>query len=774
MTSEHSSFKHNTAAPLLDRVSLILICLILLTPTWGLATAAWVAQLDLLGVTVVVAWTVSIALVSRPWRARTIHTLMLMYGVVWATIVAISFMPDKVYGWTWLDSIRHLLVRLGEHIYLWGEAVATGGVGKDNTIFFLFLTAIFWLITYVAVWSTVRRRSLWWAVAPAGIVLLINMYYYGGPQSLFWILIVYLFGVMLYMARLYTLNQEQRWSLGRVRFEPEIRHDFLMIGAGIAVAVVAFGAIAPNVAGAPQLSDLWREVSRPVRSVEDSFSRLFAGLEPHGIPYANPFGRTLALLGQRNLSDEVVLEVRAPEGQYWQGVIYDVYTGSAFQSSDTDRVIVDANQSPAPLKFEERKFLTQTVTTFFPNSSLVFAASQPVALSQAAAIEVYRETAGSDAAMWSTIDALNSGEQYQVASAISTATTEQLRAAGRTYPEVIRNRYLQLPPSVPLRVRELARQIVKDAQANNAYDEAAALETWLRGNIKYNDQISAPGLRQDGVDYFLFQVKEGYCDYYASAMAVMARAIGLPARVVTGYTEGEFDDKRKVYVVHQYNAHTWTEIYFPNYGWIQFEPTASQPILARPLLAAENAASPNISPNPSDVIPPLNQRDRPERSPEDVEALGSSTSSQASSQRVVSILMTVALAVIGLALLGGSAWIGMRVYEERGVARNLSTGGTWIFARLTRMAHWLRVKLNPAQTPYEQAQAIGQAVPLGSADIERVAALYVQERYGRANADLNEARALWQRLRKPIWLMGLRRRLPHWDFSWQRLKRRQR
>ena len=79
-------------------------------------------------------------------------------------------MPDKVYGFTWLDSLRHLIVRLGEHIYLWLEAVSTGGVGKDNTIFLMVLAAGFWLITYVAVWNTIRRQHLWRVIAPAGIV----------------------------------------------------------------------------------------------------------------------------------------------------------------------------------------------------------------------------------------------------------------------------------------------------------------------------------------------------------------------------------------------------------------------------------------------------------------------------------------------------------------------------------------------------------------------------------------------------------------------------
>jgi hypothetical protein len=133
--------------------------------------------------------------------------------------------------------------------------------------------------------------------------------------------------------------------------------------------------------------------------------------------------------------------------------------------------------------------------------------------------------------------------------------------------------------------------------------------------------------------------------------------------------------------------------------------------------------------------------------------------------------MTLAVVATAVLVTISATWMGMRVYEGRGVARDLSTGGIWAFARLTRMARWLRVRLTPAQTPYEQAQAIGRVVPTDSAGIERVAELYVQERYGRASADLSEARTLWNRLRKPIWMTGFRQRLPRWKFSLQRVRR---
>jgi transglutaminase-like putative cysteine protease len=740
-----------------DWIAVVLAILIVFCASASVAMAEWVPSLDVLSLTVVVSGSVGALIATSRWRPRTAHVIMLLYGLAWVTLLSISDMPDKVYGFTWLDSVRQLVIRLGEHIYIWFEAISSGGVGKDNAIFLLVLSAGFWLIAYLTVWNTIRRQRLWLAVAPAGIILLVNMYYYGGQEVLAFWLIVYLFAVLLYAARLYTLWQEVRWQFGRIRFKPEIERDFLQIGAMIALAAVLFGTVVPTFAGAPQISGLWREISRPVRSVEDTFSRLFSGLQPHGLPYNNPFGRTLALLGQRNLGTELVMEVRSPESRYWQGVIYDRYTGGAFQSSDAEQVAVTANEQIAPTQFRQRSLLTQTVTVFFPNNTLIFAAPQPVAINQTGWLD---QLPGGEFSMWTTLSPLGPGDTYRVISAVSRATIEQLRSAGSNYPPAIRERYLQLPDTLPGRVPELARQIVTDAKAATPYDQAVALETWLRVNITYNDQIASPAPGQDGVDYVLFVTKQGFCDYYASAMAVMARSLGLPSRVATGFAPGTFDSKRGVYQVYQNNAHTWVEVYFPNYGWIQFEPTASQPSLER-LSDSDVANDPN-SPDKAREDP----THRGGRQPEDEEfdpfngpasELNLPENTTASAAQLPLVLV-VSGAIAGLILLvAGGGWAGIWWYENRRAPRQTG-GGTWAFARLTRLGSWLRVKLSTAHTPFEQAQLIGQVVPKRQSEIDHLADLYVRERYGRAAVDVQETRSIWQRIHWSLWRAGFKRR----------------
>ena len=748
----------------IDRLALILIGVAVFSSAWSVASAEWMPRLDLLGNVALIGLLLGTVIATRRWRSRTAHGVMLLYGVAVVMLITLDQMPDKIYGWTWLDTLRLMIIRLGEHIWLWLNAIATGGVGKDNTIFLMFLSALYWLIGFSAAWNTFRYQHMWRAVAPAGLILLINTYYYGGSSPLANLLVVYIFAVLLYAARLFTLNQQQHWASGRVGHSAEIQRDFLRIGSGIALAAVLFGAIAPSVLGAPQISNLWHEVSRPMRSVEDSFSRMFSGLEAHGLPYTNPFGRTLALTGARLLGNEPVMEVQADQGRYWQAVAYDVYTSNGWQNSESQRLTLNPSDPPLALNYLQRVIVTQTFTLHFPDNSLIFAAPDPVAANRPVWVETFSGNTSPDATMWTSIQPMSDGDIYRVQSSLSVATIEELRAAGSNLPRAITDRYLQLPNSLPGRVRDLARQIVTQANATNEYDQAAALESWLRSNIAYDESIVGPRAGQDGVDYVLFEAKKGYCDYYASAMAVMARSLGIPARVATGFASGEYDAQRGLYQVYQYDAHTWVEVYFPQYGWIEFEPTASQPAIVRNRVDSNKTANPSGNSNGvNDGLANFRTR-TPRAGEQEFDFLGGSSqatpspSTKPGTTATGQTLWLMIAAVAAIVLIFG-ALIAMWLFENRDRPKR-TRPGEWAFARMTRMAQWLRVPLSSAQTPFEQADQLKATMPKSAGRIDRIAGLFVRERYGRTDTDRSEARSTWNQLHWKMWWFGLVRRFP--------------
>jgi hypothetical protein len=166
--------------------------------------------------------------------------------------------------------------------------------------------------------------------------------------------------------------------------------------------------------------------------------------------------------------------------------------------------------------------------------------------------------------------------RYQATSDIAQTSASSLRRAGQAYPPEVLSSYLGLP-ALDSRIPELARKIT--ASADNDYDRAAALETYLRTHFGYSLQLSRT-VPHDPLANFLFERRQGHCEYFASSMAVMLRILGIPSRVVNGFRTGEFNDLTSQYVVRASNAHSWVEAYFPSHGWVAFDPTPGASIAA--------------------------------------------------------------------------------------------------------------------------------------------------------------------------------------------------
>ena len=181
----------------------------------------------------------------------------------------------------------------------------------------------------------------------------------------------------------------------------------------------------------------------------------------------------------------------------------------------------------------------------------------------------YRMLASDGGGAVYNLDSQRSISRYEADSDIATATPAELRTAGRDYPLLIAGQYLRLPP-LDSRVPQLAAQITKPA--GNDFDKAAAIENYLRTRFGYTLQLPQTPVK-DPIANFLFERRQGHCEYFASSMAVMLRTIGIPSRVVTGFRSDEFNDLTGNYVVRAKDAHAWVEAYFPGYGWQTFDPT---------------------------------------------------------------------------------------------------------------------------------------------------------------------------------------------------------
>ncbi|MCS7207658.1 MAG: transglutaminase domain-containing protein [Dehalococcoidia bacterium] len=339
-------------------------------------------------------------------------------------------------------------------------------------------------------------------------------------------------------------------------------------------------------------------------------------------------------------------------------------------------------------------------------------------------------------------DRLAAGFRYQITSAVSIATEEDLRQAGTDYPSWVTDRYLQLPESLPSRVRELAQTLTRNAPT--PYDKALAIQEYLH-TYTYTLNVEAPPFDADGVDYFLFVSKKGYSEYFASAMTVLLRAVGVPARVAAGYAPGVLDQEKKVFVVRDLDSHAWTQVYFPGYGWIDFEPTPGRP-------APPRGPLPEMSTEGGDIaVGALEDAFFPE---DDVflgeEGGGGMAPRGALRPWSLSLLTSGGvLAVLALAL-----WL---LYQRTVAAAGRAED---IFRRMVWLGGLAGVPLEPHQTPHEFAQRLGQVAPEAEGDIGYIADAFARTRYGRQSLGMEEQERLrqaWRLARRALWRKVLRR-----------------
>ena len=288
-------------------------------------------------------------------------------------------------------------------------------------------------------------------------------------------------------------------------------------------------------------------------------------------------GDSLDIVGGVEQSPEPRFTVTAEEPQLWRTGSYDRYTGDGW--------VQTSNPSPlAETGFDEPSGETTELTQTFEirtSMSQFPAAWQPVGVDDAIADDAL---VGPDNGL--EIDGtLAEGQTVEVTSAVADPDSDELAEAGRAYPESVVERYTQLPDSTPDRVGERTEQITQNA--DNPFEKAVVIQQWLEANRGYSIDIDRP--EGDIADAFLFEMDAGYCTYFATTMVTMLRAEEIPARMAVGYSSGEQVGEDE-WLVRGLNSHAWVEVYFPDVGWVEFDPTPSAPRQETEMLALGDSA----------------------------------------------------------------------------------------------------------------------------------------------------------------------------------------
>ncbi|WP_436928558.1 transglutaminase TgpA family protein [Halosimplex halobium] len=337
------------------------------------------------------------------------------------------------------------------------------------------------------------------------------------------------------------------------------RGDSLKAAEPLAVllaALIVLSAVAPVVpAGPSRTADTW-----------SSFQT--GGPGAGGTVEANLVraDSQLGVAGNLSLSPAVRFRVESDAESYWRIGSYDRYTGDGWVRTGSSHSYSGRLRGPAG----QSRTVRQTVTAI-DEIGVLPAAWKPVEVDGSVA-ERTRVTDLDGLALDGT---LASGERYSVTSRVPVASARDLRSAGTDYPSAVAERYTRLPSSTPDRVGERTARIT--ARADNPYATARVVERWLENNKNYSLDVQRP--RGNVADEFLFEMDAGYCTYFATTMVTMLRSQDIPARMAVGYTPGERVAEDE-WVVRGYNAHAWVEVFFPDVGWVRFDPTPAGPRLS--------------------------------------------------------------------------------------------------------------------------------------------------------------------------------------------------
>lgn len=705
--------------------SLLLVWAMLLVASMAIMQADLIDGLHIVPIAATLALVAGWLLGKSAFSERTAHLFAIIYGLFFVTWLVGTTLP---FDGPWRVRIFDLVGRQVD----WLQKLIDGVTSRDGIVFVIQTTAVFWLLGYLAGWFTFRRTYVWRVVIPIGVVLLSVVYYYNGPKPLLVYLAIYTLLALLFVAVTYLAGEESRWRTDSVRYDRAIQFDFLRAGLLAALLALLLAWSLPGMKASAGFSEALTDAGGPWRSFQDTWTRLFSSLRSYGAGTSDPYADTMVLGGPRSVGNTLVMDVRVsqelPYGVYWQAIAYDTYVDGGWRVIESDVEPVTHFPDEGPLNLpavQGREVITQTVTNYLPNSSFIYAAPEVLSTDRQMFVDAtYDEQGQTLVTALRSRFILRQGDQYQVASRVSTADATSLRTASTDYPQWVRDRYLQLPDTLTPRTLDLSEQLT--AGYENSYDKAIAVRDYLRANIDYNDQIAAAPEGVEPLDYVLFDLKQGYCTYYASAMAVMLRAQGVPARVVSGYALGEYDPAVQNYRVRAVNAHTWVEVYFPNYGWIHFEPTQSIPVVERPSSAtAGEGLEPAVAQPPTERNPLDDELADLERA----NGLLGDTAEQANRGLFGDVpWWQVAIGLALLLIAGTALWAANRYNREveGDVGRSYLRLGEW--------ARVLGISWRAAQTPYEQADALVAVVPQGQQPIRNLTRQYVLRLFSPARA----------------------------------------
>jgi transglutaminase-like putative cysteine protease len=649
----------------------------------------------------------------------------------------------------------------------YNDLVVLGIRSAETSVFLLTLGALMWTTGQFAAFNLFRRDRAMPAVLVGGLVLLVNMSVTIRVQYIH--LIVFAALAMLLLVRMNLHEQRDGWRRRRIGDAGYVSGLFMRGGLTF-VSLTLVGAIllAATASSAP-LANAWRNLDDQLLSLGTELNRWAGGVTGAARGPSGLFTSSQTIRGVWESSRQVVFTAATSDGEgyYWRGATYDDFDGTTWQQRDragarvapgAELLAVTSDGLPDT---RGRREVTVTITSVDLAGGTVLAPEAPRVADRET--EVYTNGEAGPFVGVDLVEGVAPGESYTISSLVPVpdaeaggVTAADLAAAGVDYPAWTR-RYVEIrPDSIGQGTYDTADRIVAQLpdDRRDPYHVAVAVQQFLyrTGGFQYSTDVRGLCGRDKVVDCFL-RTRRGYCEYFATAMAMLLRTQQIPARMVMGYLPGtKLPDG--TFQVDRTAAHAWVEVYFPGYGWIRFDPTpgnqenGQQPTTldpGDPQPAPSGSAGPRRTPNFDGGPEPL------EPEPEDPPTGGQVIpTGPPPADPGPGALIAVALLV---------AVLGALIVVAR-LRRVTTTEPDLAYRSVARIATRFGYGPRATQTAYEYAATLGDVVPSVRGELQVVARAKVESQYARRALEgdaLEALRMAYARIRLRLLRLAVRR-----------------
>ena len=560
-----------------DPIAVGSLFLIVFLTTYSLELTYWTYDLNRITSIALLGTIAGILIGQSMYRRKFSIALVFLYAVLiffYQFIFSLSNEPK------WVDRITTLGGRFQSTL---GQAIENVPL-DDGIIFLSFMAVIFCLTSITAGYSFTRNGKPW---LPLGIIVCIfyTIQFFLSPIHRNGLMIIaFNLLVVLFYGRVFYLHQNRRWTA------LDYQEDYETSGFITKTIFVISMIFAITAWCIPYLNNKFLQTTNEKiyhsgRNYSESWERIRNFLYPLKPQYGygdGLFPEALSLGLSKNLDKNMVFQVHIPESSshfgryYWKARVYTFYESGYWGNESLEFSSLNEIELN-PYLVINREVLPYTFI-YKTNEEIMITPQIVIDVDRDAKVGFYPvENNKQDVIDFIDYDLIRNGDQITVLGAYYDFQLDDQSAGKYVYPEWVRSRYLSLPEDFSPTIRDLAYKITREK--NSVFDQALAVNNYLRNTYRYKDNVEIPQ-GEDPLEWFIFSGKEGFCNYFASAEVLMLRSIGIPSRMVVGFAQGERLTDEYIYEVRKKDSHSWVEVFFPEQGWIIFDPTPSQPSIA--------------------------------------------------------------------------------------------------------------------------------------------------------------------------------------------------